>query len=200
MKQEINLFQPRFRRQKKAFSAGTILMLMIFFLIVFSGIYAYSLYQLGPVEARMSSIDDELGKLRQQVKILTKKFPEKSKSKLLEVEIARLNAELDKRRAIKEALVQHSLENSRTFSALLESLARQHVRGTWLTKVSITNGGAALGLKGKTLSAELVPVYIQQLAEEKSFTGLSFNVLELHRSEDNPVNLDFQVSTKAEQL
>ncbi len=197
MKQQINLFQPIFRRQKKPFSAATMLTLSTGFLLVFIGIYAYSLYQLKPVETKLGNINIELHRLSNQVESLVKKFPGKSKNKLLETEIARLSNELEKRQAIEKVLIQHSLENTRGFSALLESLARKHVQGTWLTKVSITEGGEALGFEGKTFSSELVPIYIQQLAEEKSFTGLSFNVLELHRSDKDPLDLDFLVSTKA---
>jgi Tfp pilus assembly protein PilN len=200
VKQQINLFQPMFRRQKKPFSAATMLMITAFFIMVFAGIYGYGLYQVGSVETQMRSMDKEVEKLRVQLEKLAKQFPAKTKSKLLETEIARLSKELEKRQEIKEALAQHSLGNKRVFSALLESLARKHVQGTWLTKVSITDGGEVLGFEGKTFSSELVPVYIQQLSEEKSFTGLSFNTLVLRRSETDPLNLDFQVSTKAERL
>lgn len=200
MKQQINLFQPMFRQQRKPFSASTMLVLTVFFIMVFAGIYAYSLSQLGSVEIQVSSMDKEIDKLRAQLEQLGKKFPGKSKNKLLESEIARLSKELEKRQEISEALAQHSLGNKRVFSALLESLARKHVQGTWLTKVSISEGGEALGFQGKTFSSELVPVYIQQLSSEKSFTGLSFNMLELRRSEKDPLNLDFQVSTKPERL
>lgn len=200
MKQQINLFQPMFRRQKKPLSAVTMLILTVLFTLVFGGIYGYSRSQLRSAESYLSSIDRDLEKLRDQVEKLGKQFPAKSTSKLLETEISRLGTELKSREEIKNALARHSLQNNRVFSALLESLARKHVQGTWLTKVSITEGGASLGFAGKTFSSELVPVYIQQLAEEKSFTGLSFNVLELHRSEKEPLNLDFQVRTNAEQL
>lgn len=200
MKQQINLFQPMFRRQKKPFSAVTMLMLTAFFIVVFAGIYAYSISQLRSVETYLSAIDSDLEKLRNQTEKLTSQFPAKSKSKLLESEISRLGSELEKRQQIKNALALPSLENKRVFSGVLESLARKHVAGTWLTKVSITEGGEALGFEGKTFSSELVPVYIRQLSEEKSFAGLSFNVLDLQQSEKDPLNLDFQVRTKPERL
>ena len=77
----------------------------------------------------------------------------------------------------------------------LEALARQHVAGTWLTKIRIGDGGASVGLEGKTFSSELVPVYIQQLANEKTLAGTAFNVMELHRSEGVEDQLNFKIST-----
>jgi len=200
MKQQVNLYQPMFRPQQKPLSASTMLMLTVFFITVFAGIYAYSLQQLGTIETNLSRIDKGTSDLRSQIEKLNKQFPGQADSKLLTLEIARLNKEIEQRREIRTALGRHSLENKRVFSALLESLARKHVQGTWLTRVSIDDGGEALGFEGKTFSSDLVPVYIQQLSEEKSFSGLSFNVLELHRSEKDPMNLDFMVRTKQEQL
>jgi hypothetical protein len=200
MKQQINLYQPMLRPQKKPFSAVSMLALVGFFVVVFAGIYGYSLHQLDTIGTNLSRIEKSTKELQIQIVKLNKQFPEKTKSKLLSSEIARLNKELATRKEIKAALSQHSLENKRVFSALLESLARKHVEGTWLTSVSIGDGGEALGFAGKTFSSDLVPFYIQQLSEEKSFSGLSFNVLELQRSEEDPLNLDFQVRSKRGQL
>jgi len=43
MKQEINLYQPMLRPQKQPFAAATMAMLILFFLVVFAGIYLFSL-------------------------------------------------------------------------------------------------------------------------------------------------------------
>ncbi len=200
MKQQINLFQPMFRPQRKPFAAVTMLVLTGFFLLVFTAFYFYGMQQLNDIEFQISRIDIELGKSRNQVEQLIRQFPEKSENKLLELEFARLSSELEKRLAISAALEEHSLENKRPFSALLESLARKHIDGTWLTRISIGDGGQTLGFEGKTYSSELVPVYIQQLSEEASFGGLAFNVLELRRAEKDALDLDFLVRTTPEKL
>jgi hypothetical protein len=53
-------------------------------------------------------------------------------------------------------------------------------------------------LQGNTLASELVPVYIQQLANEKALSGTSFNFMELKRSGDiEKLNqIAFTVSTR----
>jgi MSHA biogenesis protein MshI len=196
MKQQINLYQANLRPQKIPFSTVNMLVLAAFFVVVFAGIYVYSLNQLGTLESNLVGVDKSNNDLKIQIEKLTKQFPAIGKSKLLSTEIARLNRELESRREVQKVLAQHSLENKRVFSALLESLARKHVKGTWLTKVSISDGGEAVGFGGITYSSDLVPSYIQQLSEERSFSGLSFNVLELRRSEIDPLNLDFLVQSK----
>ena len=196
MQQQVNLFQAQFRPQKNPYSAASMAMVLGFFLLALGGLFAYSQYQLLSLETGLARLDSNIENRHAQLASLVSQLPTAAKSKLLESEIARLKKELETRREIRNALASHSLENKRLFSALLESLARKHVQGTWLTRVSISEGGEALAFEGKTFASELVPLYIQSLSSEKSFAGLSFNVLQLQRSETDPANLDFQVGTR----
>ncbi len=196
MNQQINLYQPMFRKQKVMFSAMTMLQVAVFFLIVFSSLYTYQTIKLKPYKAQLVSIDKDLAQLRSQVADLNK-IKNKSKSKLLENEIAKLTNELEQRERISSVLSSRSFGNSSGFSSYLEAFAKGHVQGTWLTSVNIKQGGASLGLKGKTLSSELVPVYIQNLAKEESLDGTAFNVMELARveKEEGDSELGFSIST-----
>lgn len=197
MMQQINLYQPMFRKQKVIFSAVTMLQVGVFFLIVFSGLYAYQAVQIKPYKKRLTILETELSQLSVQVVAFEASQKNNSKSKLLENELVKLTKELEQREKISNILSSRSFGNSSGFSSYLESFARGHVEGTWLTDVNINQGGASLGLKGKTLSSELVPVYIQKLAEEESLQGSSFNMMELARveTEDGNPEISFMIST-----
>ncbi len=196
MNQQINLYQPMFRKQKVLFSAMTMLQVGIFFIVIFACLYIYQSSQLKPYKKQLASIDKELVQLGTQVAVLSGSNKQ-IKSKLLENEIAKLTKELEQRERISRVLSSKSFGNSSGFSSYLEAFAKGHVQGTWLTSVNIKQGGASLGLKGKTLSSELVPVYIQNLAEEESLDGSSFNVMELARVEtdEGQSELNFSIST-----
>ncbi len=197
MMQQINLYQPMFRKQKVVFSAATMLQVGLFFLIIFASIYAYQVVKIKPYKAQIVSIDQELSQLNQQVVAMETLQKNKGKSKLLENEIEKLSKALEQQERISRILSSRSFGNSSGFSSYLESFARRHVEGTWLTDVNISQGGTLLGLKGKTLSSELVPVYIQSLAKEKNLQGASFNVMELARveKEDGESEISFLIST-----
>ncbi len=197
MNQQINLYQPMFRKQKVVFSAMTMLQVGFFFMLIFSGLYAYQLSKLKPYKMQLLTIETELIQLNKQLTVLESSHKKKNKSKLLENEITKLSKELEQRERVYNVLSSRSFGNSSGFSSYLESFARGHVEGTWLTDVNISQGGAALGLKGKTLSSELVPVYIQNLAKEKSLNGSFFNVMELARieKEGSESEISFLIST-----
>ena len=200
MMQQINLYQEQLRPQKKPFSAASMTISSCIFVVLLAMIYFYSAYQLSSVETRIQAIDNDLANLRGQVETLVTQFPEKQESKLITSEIARLSRELDKRQAIGRALEKHAIDNKRGFSDLLESLARQHIQGTWLTHVAINDGGESLSFEGLTYSSELVPAYIRQLSDEATFKGLVFNVLEMQRGEEGSDELQFQVATRERKL
>jgi Tfp pilus assembly protein PilN len=202
MNQQINLYQPMFHRQVKVFSAMTMAQTSLLFLIVLTTIYFYGEYKIKPLEIQLQHVNQDVATLNAQVNSYRKQTPEQAKSNLLENEITRLEKELKQREEIQAILARQELGNSRGFSGYLEALARQHVEGTWLTRVVIKNGGKALSLEGKTLSSELVPRYIQRLAKENILSGITFNVMELQRpgAGDNHVAagrnvLDFNIST-----
>ncbi|MCZ6802612.1 MAG: hypothetical protein O7D86_01390 [Proteobacteria bacterium] len=166
MNQQINLYQPMFRKQRVIISAVTMLQVGIFFLLVLSSLYAYQNSQLKPIQKQLASLETELIQLGNQFTAMESSLKGKNKSKLLENEIAKLSRDLEKRERISNVLSSQSFGNTSGFSSYLEAFARGHVQGTWLTHVKIRQGGSSLGLKGKTLSSELVPVYWSQTASQ----------------------------------
>jgi len=203
MNQQINLYQPMFRRQEKVFSALTMLQTISLFLVVLGIIYFYGQYQLKPLQEQVRKLSRDTASLQAQVSKYRKQAPPANRSKLLGNEIARLQQELDQRRRIRDILAHREIGNSTGFSGYMEALARQHVQGTWLTGVEIDNGGKSLSLHGKTLASELVPRYIQRLGSEQILAGISFNAMDLERPPEQKaqliagnVPLNFKISTR----
>lgn len=195
MNQQINLYQPIFRRQKKVFSAITMVQICAFFLVVFTALYLYGQIKSQPLKDQLTRLNQDILVLNQHLARLEAQQPVEAKSKLLENEIARLSNELSKRKQVQDLLSTETMGNTKGFSGYLEAFARQHVQGNWLTKITIAKGGKNLRLEGKTLSSELVPVYMDKLSRETLLNGTSFNVMELIRPVEPSNYLDFFIST-----
>lgn len=60
------------------------------------------------------------------------------------------------------------------FAGYLGGLARQHVNGLWLTRFSVTSGGAGMTVQGRALDQSLVASYVSRLKAEKAFSGIAF--------------------------
>lgn len=193
--QQINLYQPIFRKEKKVFSAVAMLQVTALVLLILTALYAYSWWQLQPFEGEIDRIAAERQRLNRQIDNMQAEVAANAKSKLLENELARIKTELANKRKIRTVLSEGSFGNQTGFSSIWEGLARQHVTGLWLTHIRVENGGRRLVLSGRTISAELVPIYIQKLSDEAAFSDISFNMLELRRDEDDPSILRFNLGT-----
>lgn len=197
MNQQINLYQPIFRREKKVFSSAAMLQLGTLVLLGLMAIYGNAYRQIQPVSSQLSDLQAQRDRMRaQNEELLARRV--KTKSELLEQQVARLAVELEERRAVAAALASGAFGDTSGFGDHLEALARQHVQGTWITALSIGKGGASVDIAGNALFPELVPVYIQRLSREPVFSGTSFNVLELARRADDATPVRFRLRTSEE--
>ena len=195
MKQQINLYQPMFRRQEKVFSAVALLQTSGVVVLALLLIYGYGQWQLYGVNKELGRLKQQQAAAAQGVIELGKRFPPKKKSKLLEAEVSRLATELEQRKLLQKAFSGGTFGNTKGFSTYLEALARRHVEGMWLTRISIGGGGSVLGVAGSTFTPELVPLFIQRLSNEPVMSGVVFGTLVMTRPESDPRRVDFSLNT-----
>lgn len=198
MRQQINLYQPVFRKQKKVFTAAAMLQVTLIVIALFILTGGYSYLQLTKLEQQEKQTLANLSRSQLQFKNIQEQSDQGTNEKLLTAEIKRLNREIEQKKSVTGLLAQGPYANTRGFSSHFEALAREHIDGAWLTRIEISGGGTSLGLRGITFSADLVPVYLQRLLQEQVFSETSFNVLGLERSKAKPEEIHFQVKTDAQ--
>ncbi len=200
MKQQINLYQPIFRQQKKVFSSMAMLQVLAVVLVMFTLIYAYGYRQMTETREQMLYLEEQQRQASEEVERYKTQYPVRTRSQQLEQIIARQRRELDEKHQVLQALKTGDFGNTKGFSDYFEGLARQTVSGAWLNSFSISAGGHAMALGGSAVQPELVPVYLQHLSDEPSFDGLSFEKVDLRRSEDSPWKVDFKLFTRDARL
>ena len=195
MRQQVNLYQPIFRKQKKVFSAVAMLQITGFFIVVLSGIYLYGGLQLKPFRDELDRSNVQFEKLTSQIEVISRDLPAQSGSRIIAGELQRSTDELERINRIRAALASGAIGNSEGFSGYLEALAESHVNGAWLTAINIAEGGKKLTINGISIDPELVPVYIKRLSEAQVFDNSNFNTVELERSDTEPDRVLFVVAT-----
>jgi hypothetical protein len=171
MSQQINLYNPIFLKQEKHFSARTIAQALGVIAVALGAFYAYALVQTNTAERLASDHRRQIASQRDQLVKLTPKFSAEGRSKALESEVARLEAEVKARQSMLAALSTGELGNTAGFSEFLGALARQAVPGVWLTGFSIGDSGNDLQVQGRALRPELVPTYLKALNGEPMMRG-----------------------------
>jgi hypothetical protein len=180
MAQQINLFNPVFLKQKKYFSAVTMLQslgLVVAGVLVF---YGYTLYATRMQSRVAAESAQQLAVQSQQVAGLGNR----GKSRLVQDELARATTRLKQREETLGLLRTGGLGNSTGFARYLTALAHEGVSGVWLTGFSISGDETELQLSGRVLQADLVPLYLRALNREEVMRGRRISELRLTAREE----------------
>ena len=171
MHQQINLFQPLFRKQHKVFSASTLVLLL--------AIFGHVRWTLAGMERSAEALQQQHEHIRKQISSLEAAY-QTADTDALDVEIEQLMADIDQRNSL---LVQFDLllvQHRSGFARQFRALAEQHVPGLWLEGVTV-NGEGQIEIRGITLDAKLVPVYLQHLQKRPGLSETPFETVSMQR-------------------
>jgi hypothetical protein len=175
MSQQINLFNPLFLRKEKYFSARTMLQSLGMIAIGLAVFYAYALMQTRELERLAGDYGRQLASQREQFIQLGNL----GSSKLLEAEVARLEADGRARRSVLAMMQGGEFGNTDGFSRYFAAFGRHAMRGVWLTGFSVGESGNELKIRGRVLYADLVPAYLKALNNEDVMRGRLVTELKL---------------------
>jgi Tfp pilus assembly protein PilN len=193
--QQINLYQPIFRKQRQIFSAVTLAQAAGIFAAALLGVYLYGLWQVSGLESEALQLE---GKEKAFTAQLARVDPSLGSNRRAEVEaeVKRLNATLLEQQRLIDVLREQPLGTTDGFSGYLAALGRQRTPQLWLTDLSINGGTRAIELSGRSLRAELVPEYLQHLGAEAALEGQRFDRLDIEREKDS-AEIAFHATSKA---
>lgn len=186
MSQQINLYNPIFLKQKKIFSAVTMVQALGAILIGAVAFAVFAQYQVAHLEAEVKRSEARAGVEEARLARLTTDFAARKQSVALESEVKRSEHELKTREEIVALLESGAVGESGGVSPYLRALARQNLNGLWLTGFELM--GKDMILSGRALRADLLPEYLRRLGREDAMRGRQFAML--HMQEPKPPAAD----------
>lgn len=196
MSQQINLFNPIFLKQKKYFSAVTMVQALGLILLGALAMTAYANYQVSRLSKDAVATTAQLASSQALLTRLSVEYAQRKKNQSLEDEIVKVDAEVKGLQKIFDIMQKGDFGNTKGYSDYLRAFSRQSVDGLWLTGFSIFGAGNDIGLQGKVLQPELVPAYVSRLKKETVMAGKSFSSLEMHLPKIDPSSKDEAVAEK----
>lgn len=181
MSQQINLYQPIFRKEEKKFSTVAMMQAVGLVAVGVVALYGYSWWQSQALKTELKRVEQGHAAASKRLADVTKKFGMGKGPGLLDSEIARLENEVVAKQQLREILQRGIFSNTAGFSNYLVSFARQRVPGVWLTGFDITGAAEEMSLAGRTTNPELVPRYMQKLSSEKTLSGIEFRTFQMNR-------------------
>lgn len=193
MDQQINLFQPMFRKERKLLSFAALLQLGAIAVVSLLAIYAFAWMQIVSLEDDLNSLANQHTVHIAQLERVSRELSQRNAEDTVPSEIKRLEAEIEAERYILSVLSSDLQQQSEGFSSYLEGFSRQIVRGMWLTGFKVINNGSSMLISGGALSPDLLPQFIQQLSNEPVLVGTQFNSLQILREEPQHTWIDFKL-------
>jgi cell division protein FtsB len=195
MYQQINLYQPVFRRQHKIFSAVTLLQILAVIAVLLLALYGHAQWTLGNLQHTATSLEAQFRQLEAKLTALEAASQVSSATDSMNNELNRLRRRIAGRQQLLDRFDRFTLKSGPGFGDIFEALALHTLPGLWLTGVQLTQAGDT-ELRGTTLDPELVPRYLQQLPDHPRFRSLQQGSVHLARHEPENREVEFILRSK----
>ena len=175
MVQHINLLSRR--KSKKGLMAVAFAGLGLWALVLL-GLAAHGEWQLQKQRSLNAQTVQSVNTLRA---VLEKKRQEvgMTSSEAMTQQMALLRSRLDAKREWTDLLQKGELGNPSGYSQWFETLAGVHVDGVWLQGMDIGKAGQSVSISGKSLSADAVLRYIEQVNEAFKPLNVRFSAMDI---------------------
>lgn len=181
MRQQVNLYQPIFRKQAKKFSAVAMLQAVGIILAGIVLLFAWTQWQVSLLREEAARADQQLVASAKRLEEVTRRYGGQTRSVSIDDEIGRLEQQIAAKQHLRATLGAGVFSNTQGFSEYFAAFARQLQPGLWLTGFDIIGAAEQMTLQGRASNDAAVPRYIQKLAAERRLAGIEFRVFQLER-------------------
>jgi hypothetical protein len=187
MRQQINLYQPVFGEQRKPLSAG---MCALVFGAIIIGLISYSVrakIQLAELTQNVAALRVQQAEQEAQLAASGELLAARDKPAEIGARLRMLERTIAERRSALKILQSGAAGQALGFASRMEALARRHVDGLWIDKLVLSGTNGSMSLSGATLDADIVPIYLHNLARERVLSGTRFDEFVIERPPTNGI-------------
>ena len=171
------------------FSATTLAQIAGAVLVLLVIILAHARWTLASMESSAEVLQQQLERLQNQMVALEAGY-QTPDTQALDTEIDQLHADINQRNFLLAQFDMLMIQHRSGFANKFEVLTEKHMPGLWLEGVKV-NGEGQIELRGITLDAKLVPIYVQHLEKRPDLSGSSFETLSMTRIDPDKPQIQF---------
>jgi hypothetical protein len=188
MHQQVNLYQPVFRKQQKVFSAVTLTQIAGGVLALLLVLFGHARWSLAGMDAAAESLQKQHDHLRAQISALEQGSTPDTAA--LDADIDQLTQTVAERRVLLNRFGELSLKRRNGFSSQFRILAEQQVRGLWLDGVTVDDEGR-IEIRGTALDPKLIPLYLQKIEAQPELSATPFATVSMTRADSQRPQIKF---------
>jgi len=193
VKQRINFYSDEFRPPQLPAQVATLLLALggsvALVLLLTLLALGYTRWE----SARLADAQWQAGQLQQQLDQLLAARPPLSRDAGLQRQQQQAVAALQASRQVLSYLTQGKLQRSQSFTAQVEQLGQQNIRGVWLQRFRISGDGVRL--QGYLDQPQKLSAYIASLVQRPAYQGVAFRHVDVQKS-DHHNGLIFELDSR----
>jgi hypothetical protein len=186
--QQVNLYQPIFREERKLFSLKAVLVALGIVSASLVLMWALGVRNVDALQQGVAQLQSQQAAQERMAQAAGILLDEQGSPVVVQAEVQSLSAQLAEKTQALSLLRSGAAGESKGFAPRLAALARQHVDGVWLDHLVLSSGAHGLILRGRGTDAELIPQYLQLLTREPELVGARFDEVELDRRAEHEPN------------
>ncbi len=200
MKQQINLYQGRLRRERPAFSALTMGAALAVCVVGLTVTWLAADRNARSLQADLEGVRGQEAAATARLESLTRTLAERSGNDGATQTLRDALSALAARERMLQLIDGSQFGNSDGFSAPIRELAEYSVPGLWLTRVQVWAPDMRTTLEGRARSPSLVPEYLLGLSAEGALGGQRFDQFEIEQAEeDDDPTVHFSMTSEVAQ-
>lgn len=196
MRQQVNLYQPIFRRERETLSAITVAMTLG---VVAVALTTFSLYTARDVErlrTEVAQLTEQQQKQQAQLAKVGETLSRQTRRADVEARVKALTATLSERTQALQVLQSGAAGQTSGFASRMEALARRHVYGLWIEGLAMSGTRSTMSISGGSVDADIVPAYLRSLSSETVLSGTRFDDFVIERPEKG-AHVRFRAGSKS---
>ena len=196
MRQQINLYQPIFRRERKSLSAITVATTLGIVAVVLTGFSLYTARSIDSLQAQVAALTEQQQDQQAQLTKVGEALSRHARRADVEARVKALTATLNERTQALQVLQSGAAGQTSGFASRLEALARRHVDGLWIDGLAMSGTHSTMSITGGSVDADIVPVYLRSLSGEAVLSGTRFDDFVIERP-DKGAGVRFRAGSKS---
>ena len=204
MLQQVNLYEPIFREDHKLFSATAICAGLGVVAVGLAAITAFSWWRVQSLDRQLLAVHAQETTQKRLTADADAIVDLAQSHDTIEIHLKAMAVELGRRQQALRYLrggdsvgSSDAVQAHRGFAGRMTALARQQLDGLWLTGATFVAGSGSFELTGAAVSADLVPIYLERLANEPAIAGTRLQSIEIRQpKKPDGAAIEFTVSTE----
>lgn len=196
MRQQINLYQPIFRRERKTLSAVTVAATIGVVVVTLTGFSLYTARGVARLETEVAQLTEQQERQQAQMAKVGELFSRQARRSDVDARVKALKSTLSERTQALAVLQSGAAGQTSGFASRMEALARRHVNGLWIEGLAMSGTHSTMSISGGSVDADIVPAYLRSLSSEAVLSGTRFDDFVIERP-DKGARVRFRAGSKS---